>query len=475
MTADETYDIVVVGCGAAGMSTAASYIDTAKSEGRDAKIAILERSTKEERGGSTRWSGSGMRVDEDFVLDPRWVGEITMATEGLVDINYIQEFEKMTPETGTFLRGHGVEFLYNDFPESMGGQLKRYATPNGGGAAIVEKLGEYIEQYPGATFFYETEAVSLLLDDDGRVAGVRVRTSDGLMRALRAEAVMLACGGFEGNYEMLTHYLGKNAVDIAKLVPGTRFNTGDGLRMAQAIGAGTGGQFDRAHVEILDPRTDRPDAVIGGHPYGIVVNDDAQRFYDEGESAMIESHERLAFHMYEYHRNSGYLITDHQVLGDEMLGHFFETDIPLAKADTVAGLALQLGLEPEALEATVNEFNAACTSSKAWNPMVLDGKATEGLVPPKSNWANPINQGPYYGMPLKAAICFTFGGVKTDTTSRVLSTGGIPIPGLYAAGEIIGLNYHFYPIFTSVLRACTFGRVAGAHAAQNVREAVAVR
>ncbi|MBV9594357.1 MAG: FAD-binding protein [Actinobacteria bacterium] len=473
MASDETYDLVVVGCGAAGLSTAVSFAETAKAEGHEARIAVLERSTEEERGASTRWTTAGMRVDRDFVMDPGWVGQMQEDSQGLADLEYCLAYEREVPATGKFLQEHGVEFIFRDRPISSS-RLTMSASPNGGGLAIIDALAGHLAQHPGAQIIYETEAVSLVLSDEGRVEGVRVRDRDGLMRTLRAPSVMLACGGFEGNYEMLTHYLGKNAVDLKKLVPGTRFNTGDGIRMAQAIGAATSGQFDRAHTEAIDVRTDRPDAVISAHNFCIVVDADGKRFYDEGAKDLLDSFELVAFDIWEKANNTAFYITDDAVLSHELLSSRFDTDVPPAKADTIRDLAAQLGLDADALEQTVNEFNAACNDAD-WDPSRYDGKSTTGITPPKSNWANPINHPPYYGIPVAAAICFTYGGLKTDTLSRVVSTGGFPIPGLYAAGEISGITYHSYPALTTVLRACTFGRIAGAHAAVQMQEAVTVR
>jgi len=123
-------------------------------------------------------------------------------------------------------------------------------------------------------------------------------------------------------------------------------------------------------------------------------------------------------------------------------------------------LAKLLKIDPQKLEATVNEFNAA-VNDKPFDLMSLDGKATTGLSPNKTNWANPINKPPYYGVPMTSHLTFTYGGLKVDTESRVLSTNGVPIPGLYAAGELTGLFYHEYPPATSCLRSMAFGREAG--------------
>ena len=140
------------------------------------------------------------------------------------------------------------------------------------------------------------------------------------------------------------------------------------------------------------------------------------------------------------------------------------TDVPPVTAGTVEELAAQLGLDPGALARTVSEYNAAA-GPEPFDPYVFDGKSTRGLATPKSNWAFPLDSPPYVAYPLTCAITFTFGGIRTDSSARVVSPAGTPIPGLYAAGEVTGLYYHEYPAGTSVLRSLTFGRLAGAHAA----------
>ncbi len=140
------------------------------------------------------------------------------------------------------------------------------------------------------------------------------------------------------------------------------------------------------------------------------------------------------------------------------------TDQPPVTGDTLGELAVALGLEPKALAQTVAAYNAAIGPGK-FDPRVRDGKAAPGLSPPKSNWAFPLESPPYIGYPLTCAVTFTFGGVRTDSLARVLTPSGTVIPGLYAAGEVTGVYYHQYPAGTSVLRAATFGRIAGAHAA----------
>jgi len=136
----------------------------------------------------------------------------------------------------------------------------------------------------------------------------------------------------------------------------------------------------------------------------------------------------------------------------------------MIEAPTLAALAEKLGLDAKALEATVAEYNAAIEPG-SFDPTIFDGKAAVGLDPPKSNWAFRLERPPFIAYPLTCAITFTFGGIRTNARAQVVSPSGAPIPGLYAAGEVPGLYYPSYPAGTSVLRAATFGRLAGAHAA----------
>jgi tricarballylate dehydrogenase len=461
----EEFDLVVVGCGGAGLSAAVSYIETAAGQGHEAQVVVLERAAQSQRGGSTRWTTAALRVDASYTLDPRWVGRVQEVSKQLADLEYCRAFEKEVPATCHFMVDHGVELLTAENPFQEGAVTT--ARPNGGGLAIVEALATHVERAPGAQIRYQTEAVRLSLSDEGLVDGVIVRNPAGALQLLRAKAVVLACGGFEGNYEMLTQYVGRNAVDLKVLAPGTQYNKGDGIRMATEIGAATSGQFDAIHAELIDTRTDRADAVLYGHTFTIAVNGAGERFWDEGAKSFGDSFELIAFDVWDKQDQAAYLITDQVVMGQDALTGWFDTDIAPAKADTIAELALQLGLDPEALEATVTSFNEACAGNAdiPFDPFTYDGKATTGIEPPKSNWASPISHPPFYGYPVAAAICFTYGGLKTDTAARVLAKGGAPIPNLYAAGELVGLFYHEYPAATSVLKAVTFGRLAGAHAA----------
>ena len=460
------YDLVVLGCGAAGLSAAVSYAVEARAQGRTARIAVLERADREGRGGATRWTSSWFRITEDRGLDPAFVSRMERVSRGMADLDYCRTLERESARTLGFLEANDVELVFfkQPFPNrNTGGGL---GMPARGGIGIVDGLAGVVDRTEGSQILYETEAVRLSLSDEGRVDGVMVRGRDGLLRKLEASSVVIACGGFEGNKEMLTRYLGDRAGDMPLIAPTLKNNRGDGMRMALEIGADTAGQFDMFHGEPVDPRSTKPDAVVYPYPYGIVVNGQARRFFDEGQDSFDSTFEALAYEIWKNQRQTAFFIGDQTTLGIDHIDAINLTDQPPVTAGSIGELAGKLGLDPPALERTVAEYNAA-VGPGAFNAHIFDAKATVGLDPPKSNWAFPINSPPYVGYPLTCAITFTFGGLRTDSLARVVTPAGTAIPGLYAAGEVTGLYYHSYPAGTSVLRSATFGRIAGAHAASS--------
>jgi tricarballylate dehydrogenase len=470
MTAkQESYDLVVLGCGAAGLSAAVSHAAEARKQGRQARIAVLERAPKEGRGGATRWTSSWFCITEDRRLEPEFAERMAQWSKGKADQDYCRTLLREVTPTLDFLERNEVELTYFKQPfanRNTGGGL---GMPVRGGVGIVDGLAGVLDRTPGAEILYGTEAVRLSLSDEGRVDGAIVRGPDGLLRKLAAPAVVIACGGFEGNGEMLTQYLGARAIDMPLIAPTLKNNRGDGIRMAMEIGADTAGQFDMFHGEPLDARSKKPDAVVYAYPFGIVVNGEARRFFDEGQDSFDSTFEALAFEIWKHQDNKAFFIGDQTTASIEPLQAIILTELPPITAPTLAELAAALGLDAAALGKTVAEYNAAIGPGE-FNPRLRDGKAARGLSPPKSNWAFPLTKPPFLAYPLTCAITFTFGGVRTDSLGRVLTPAGTAIPGLYAAGEVTGLYYHRYPVGTSVLRASTFGRIAGAHAALNRNE-----
>ena len=465
LAADSRYDLIVLGCGAAGLSTAVSYAKEAKAQGRPSTIAVIERATREGRGGATRWTSSWFRITEDRKLDPNFVPMMNEVSAGLSDLDYCRTLENEVPATLDFLERNNVELTYfkQPFPNrNTGGGL---GMPARGGVGIVDGLAGVVDQTPGSKIHYETEAVRLSISREGRVDGVVVRGRDGLLKTLYSPAVVIACGGFEGSKEMLTQYLGARACDMPLIAPTLRNNRGEGIRMAMEVGADTAGQFDMFHGEPVDIRSEKPDAVVYCFPYGIVVNGEAKRFFDEGKDSFDSTFEQLGYEIWRNQNQKAFFIGDQTTLGIEHVKAIILTDKPPIEARTIDELAKLLGLNAVGLEATIAEYNAAIGPG-TFNPHIRDGRAANGLAVPKSNWAFPINSPPFIAYPLTCAVTFTFGGVRTDSLARVLTPAGTVIPGLYAAGEVTGLYYHSYPAGTSVLRAATFGRIAGTHAAR---------
>ena len=465
MSADR-YELVVIGCGAAGLSAALAYLEAAG----DARVAVLERAPRAERGGASRWTTSRMRVDAEGRLDPTFA-EVVIPSHPEAE-DYCRALEREAPTTIRLLKERGVELEHAPLPWANELASGWEAAPKGGGEAIVEALAPAVEAFAGAEILYELEAVALVTDEAGRVTGVEARGADGRLRNLVADAVVIAAGGYEGNPEMMREHSGPRGGDLPLIAPGVGYNRGDGIRMATAIGAATAGQFDMFHAEPVDSRTTHPDAVVFGTPFGIVVNRDARRFWDEGRRTFEAGFESFAFEIWANQDQQAYFIGDQKTLAVPFFEFLSTTDLPPESSDTIGGLAELLGLDPARLEETVAGFNAATTDAP-FDPSRKDGKATVGLDPPKSNWAVPIDSPPYFGYPLTSAICFTFGGIRTDAEARVVTESGDPIPGLYAAGEVTGLFYGEYPVGTSVLRALTFGRLAGTHAARLAVEASA--
>ncbi|PJN04073.1 succinate dehydrogenase/fumarate reductase flavoprotein subunit [Streptomyces sp. CB01201] len=465
----DTYDLVVVGFGAAGLSAALSFAEATESHEVPTRIAVLERATREERGGATRWTGAFLRITQDRRLDTDWPEHMDRVSGGLADIEYCRTVERETPQTLSFVEKHGVEIAFEDFPLPHtfdGGtpSMVPPASPRGGGASIVEHLGSALENDARVEIRYETEALRLTTTEDGTVDGVVVRDAEGRTQRLRARSVILACGGFQGNTEMLTRYVGDRACDLPLIAPGIANNRGDALRMALELGADTAGQFDGIHAEPVDRRTQQADAVLYGFSTGIFVNSRLQRFFDEGRDTWDNTFEHVGYEIWRNQDQEAYWIADGKTLAIPGIMNSLLSDLPPEQADTLEGLAEKLGIDAEGLEKTVAEFNGAVGPGE-FDPTRLDGKATVGIEPQKSNWATALDTPPFIGVPVTAAICFTYGGVRTDLDGRVVTPSGAAIPGLYAAGEATGLFYHAYPPATSVLRSLIFGRLAAAHAA----------
>jgi tricarballylate dehydrogenase len=282
----------------------------------------------------------------------------------------------------------------------------------------------------------------------------------------RAGAVVLGCGGFEGNADMLTHYIGQRAVHLRTMSLGSHYNKGEGIRMALDIGAAPAGDFGEFHAEPLDPRSGAPEPVVMVFNYGILVNRHGQRFTDEAPMTVDACYEAISRRIFDQPEGIAYIVLDSRI--DDVPGwkRSIKSDQPPIVAETLEELAGRIGVPADALAATVAAYNAACPDEDGFKPLEADGLRTvPGYAPVKSNWARRIGKPPFLAFPIICGNCFTFGGIKTDARARVVNADGVAIPGLYAAGEMTGLYYKTYTGATSVLRGAVFGRIAGQEAA----------
>jgi tricarballylate dehydrogenase len=378
-------------------------------------------------------------------------------------------------DTMVWLRSQGVRFvpIYGRQAFKIDGRFKFWGgltvEASGGGPGLVDQLTATALK-EGIEIRYDARALSLIYDGD-KVRGVRVR-GPGAIYEIRCRAVVLACGGFEANPEWRTRYLGPGW-ELAK-VRGTRFNMGDGIDMALKIGAMPYGNWSGCHAVGWDYNAPEfGDLSVGdnfqkhSYPFGIMVNAHGRRFVDEGAD----------FRSYTYAKYGRVILEqpDHfawQVF-DGKVRHLLRDEYRIKRATKVSAntldeLADKLeGVDKRAFLAEIKRYNVAVREDIPFNPNVKDGRCTEGLEIPKSNWANRIDEAPFEAYQVGCGITFTFGGLRLNSSSgQVLDTDLKPMPGLYAAGELVGGLFYFnYPGGTGLTSGAVFGRLAGLGAA----------
>jgi tricarballylate dehydrogenase len=340
----------------------------------------------------------------------------------------------------------------------------------GGGRGLVQAEYKAAEKH-GVHIRYGAQVIALIREGGG-VGGVRIVVK-GVEEEIRARAVVLAAGGFQANREWRTRYLGPGW-DMAK-VRGTRYNTGDGIRMALDVGAQAYGQWSGCHAVSWERYApdfgdiERPVTLSrNGYPFGIMVNGEGKRFVDEGADLRNYTYAKYGRVVLEQPGSYAWHVFDSQV---EHLLHeeYRSKDTTKVQANTLEELVARMeDVAPGEFLKAVREFNAAVKHDMPFNPNVKDGKCTTGLAINKSNWANAIEKPPFSAYAVGCGITFTFGGLKIDTMAQVLDIADEPLPGLFAAGELVGgLFYYNYPGSSGLMAGSVFGRIAGREAASH--------
>lgn len=492
---DATYDVIVVGAGNAALAAAVS----ARENGAE-RVVVLEKAPEAMRGGNTHWSGGVLRFAYD---DPREIGALLPGVEDEIENFY----DGISPYTQADYHGDLMRvtsgrtdpvlsrvLVSNSqatvrWMKEVGGVEMEPATTLSAvkkGNVMVWARGLVVRaahegvglskswfstaERMGIEIRYGSAAAELLLDESGRVAGVRTKEADGFKR-LAARAVVLGCGGFEANVQMRTQHIGP-LVGAAK-VRGTPFNQGDGLRMAFAVGAMPWGQWSGCHATPISadwgdfaPRelTDRSNRL--SYVYSVMINRKGRRFVDEGEDGALFTYAKFGRAILAEPGAKAYQLFDSKVV--HLLEPRYATSRPI-EADTLEDLIAQLDIDDKAQAlATVLEYNAhARDPEEGYDPSKKDGLSSRGLALEKTNWALRLDSPPYYAYSATGGITFTFGGLKTNERAEVVGTDWRPIGGLYCCGELVGgLFYDNYPAGTGLVSGATFGRIAGRNAAR---------
>ncbi len=486
--------VVVVGGGNAALCAAIA----AREAG--APVLLVEKAPRHERGGNSFFTAGAFRfahhglddlrkdvipdlseaearvVDIEPYTESHFFDDLARLTENLSDPDLAETLIRRSRSTIVWMRSQGVRFIpmlarqsykVGDRHRFWGGLAVEAV---GGGPGLVEALYQRAEQL-GVEIRYDVKASRLLLDDHGRVRAIAARDADGF-HEVACRAVVLASGGFEANPEWRARYLGPDW-ELAR-VRGTRHNTGDGIRMALEIGAQPYGHWSSCHAVAWDlnapPFGDRSVGDLfqkHSYPLGLIVNKRGERFVDEGADLRNYTYAKYGREILRQPERCAFQLFDQKVTG-LLREEYRIRRVTKAEANTIGELAKKLEIDPDGLERTIAAFNAA-VGPGTFNPAILDGKATRGITPPKSNWALPLDSPPYVGYAVTCGITFTFGGLRVDTRASVLDTEDRPIPGLYAAGELVGgLFYQNYPGGAGLMAGAVFGRLAGESAAAGV-------
>lgn len=486
------HDVIVVGGGNAALCAALSAHEAG------ARVLVLERAPETDRGGNSAYTDGLMRFAYDGVDDIRALApdltdsEVNAADFGSYtesdffdDMGRITQYRtdpdlceilvKGSKDTLLWMKRQGVRFM-PDFGRQaykVDGKFKFWGgatiAVSSGGPGLIQSLYRAAEKR-GIEIVYGAWVQRLVCGEDG-VCGV-VAQIQGRTRELKSGAVVLACGGFEANTEWRTKYLGPGW-DLAK-VRGTKYNTGDGLAMALAIGAQPFGHWSGCHAVSWERNATEfgdlnltPQFQRNAYQFGIMVNVEGNRFVDEGADFRNYTYAKYGQQVLRQPGQIAWQICDDQtrhLLRDE----YRSRHVTKISADSIEELAEKIEeIDKERFVETVKAYNASITTDKPFDPNIKDGRRAVGLPVAKSNWAVAIEKAPIEAYSVTCGITFTFGGVRIDNDCQVIDTNHMPIKGLFAAGEMVGGIFYFnYPGATGLTSGAVFGRLSGRSAAK---------
>jgi tricarballylate dehydrogenase len=479
---DGAADVVVIGAGSAGLAAAVAAAEAGASH-----VLLLEKAAREEAGGNARFSHTGFRAAYRGLEEIRpflagvaaerldrlelpgysaaaFARDLDIACGGRMDPAVR---DRLAGDSGAALRwmlGRGIPWGLNR-SLAVGGRghfepgLVLAAGGEGGGPALVEHWLRVAERRGVAVRF--GAAVSDVLVDGGAVHGVVL--GDG--RAVTTPAVIVASGGFQASAELRRRHLG--AAGARAVVRGSRHDTGEVIDALLRRGAAAGGSWELAVTSPVDAASP---PVEGGnrmnrysYPFGITVDRDGRRFLDEGAGGLADTYGAVGRSILERPGAVAFQLFD--AAGERLLKAYAYQHATPVRAPAIRDLAVGAGIDPDGLEATVAAYNGAVRADVPFDPTRPDGRGTDGLDPPKSNWAVALAEPPFSAYAVTGGITFTLGGLRIDAQARVLAGDGTPIRGLFATGDAAGIFYGSYPSGAGQTRNVVFARRAGVGAA----------
>ena len=457
------FDIVIVGGGNAALCAALSAKELAKEQGLALKIALLESSPQKWRGGNSQHTRN-LRSMHDAPTDvltqsyseDEFFEDVFKVTKGQTNEEYARFVISKTPQIVEWAKKYGVRFQ-----PSMRGTLHLGRTNAfflGGGKSLVNAYFAAAKRL-GVEIFYEFEALNLRAENGVLKEIAVLDKATNTEYKFKAKACIIASGGFESNLEWLEEAWGKKARNF--IVRGTKFNQGKMLKALQNIGAKIIGDATQGHMVAIDARTPKYDGGIASRvdcvSLGIVVNNKAQRFYDEGEDFWPKRYAIWGRLVAQQDEQIAYSITDAKVQSAYMPSLF-----PPIVANSLSELAQKIGLDANALEKTVAEYNEKVVDGN-FNHTVQDDCHTKGLEVEKTHWALRLDTPPFYCYPLRPGVTFTYMGVKVDKEARIFKDDEEKFENLFAAGEIMAGNIltQGYVAGFGMSIGSVFGRLAG--------------